>query len=148
MTSNWLVRCLAAAALCLGSGAVLADDLPYKDGPVTDVTSVRTKPGKYFEYLTWLGTHFKVEMEEAKKAGIVVSYAVFSATPRSPHDPDLYLVTTYPNFATFDTIDEKMSAIDKKLWGASPQKMDQQSGERDSIREILGDQIIRELILK
>ena len=57
-------------------------------------------------------------------------------------------MVTYPNYATLDTIEEKMAVIDKKLWSATPQKMDQTSGEREAIREILGEQVIRELILK
>ena len=143
-----LVRGLMVAAFCLGSGAVLADDLPYKQGPVTSVTSVRTKPGKFLDYITWLNGNYKAALEEAKKAGLVLSYGIYSGSPRSPHDPDLYLVVTYPNLATLDTFDDKMSAINKKLSGLTPQKMEQASGERESIRQILGNEILRELMLK
>ena len=146
--SKWIISCLMSTALIAFAGPILADDLPYKEGPVTDVTAVRTKPGKFFDYWGFLSKTFKAEMDEAKKQGIVVSYAVFEATPRTPHDPDLYLVVTYPNMATFDTINEKMNAISKKLWGTNPQQEDKASGERESIREILGDQIIRELQFK
>ena len=146
--SKWITACVMSTALCAFAGPVLADDLPFKEGPVTDVTAVRTKPGKFFDYWSFLSKTFKAEMDEAKKQGIVVSYAVFSATPRSPQDPDLYLVVTYPNMATFDTITDKMNAISKKLWGTNPQQEEKASGDRESIREILGDQIIRELQFK
>ncbi len=146
--SKWITGCLMSTALFALAGLILADDLPFKKGPVTDVTAVRTKPGKCFDCWSFLRRTFKAEMDEAKKQGIVVSYAVFEATPRTPHDPDLYLVVTYPNMATFDTINEKMNAISKKLWGTSPQQEDKASGGRESIREILGDQIIRELQFK
>jgi hypothetical protein len=148
MKSKWIVGGLLSAALWMLAGPVLADELPYKQGPVTDVTAVRTKPGKFFDYWAFLNKTFKAEMDEAKKQGIVLSYAIYQATPRSPHDPDLYLVVTYPNMAVFDTIDERMNAVSKKLWGTTPQQEDKASGDRESIREILGDEIIRELQFK
>jgi hypothetical protein len=146
--SKWLTACLMSTAMCAFAGLVLADDLPFKEGPVTDVTAVRTKPGKFFDYWSYLNKTFKAEMDEAKKQGIVVSYAIYAATPRSPRDPDLYLVVTYPNMATLDTINERMNAISKKLWGTSPQQEDKASGDRESIREIIGDELLRELQFK
>jgi hypothetical protein len=146
--SKWLTACLMSTAMCAFAGLVLADDLPFKEGAVTDVTAVRTKPGKFFDYWSFLNKTFKAEMDEAKKQGLVVSYAIYAATPRSPRDPDLYLVVTYPNMATLDTITEKMNAISKKMWGTSPQQEDKASGDRESIREIIGDEIIRELLFK
>ena len=67
------------------------------------------------------------------------------AEPRTPTDPDLYLVVTYPNMAAFDVETEKMTAIDKKLWG-SLKASDQGSADRESIRKILGTERIRELM--
>ncbi|HXQ31093.1 MAG TPA: hypothetical protein VN790_03865 [Steroidobacteraceae bacterium] len=148
MKSKWIISGLLSAAVWTFAGPVLADDLPFKEGPVTDVTSVRTKPGKFFEYWAFLAKDFKADMDEAKKQGLVVSYSVQAAIPRSPHDPDLYLVVTYPNMAAFDTLNEKMNAIAKKLRATSPQQEDKASGDRESLREILGDQIIRELQFK
>ena len=67
MTSKWLVRGLTVAACRLGSGAVLAADLAYKDDPVTNVTSVRTKPGKWFDYLPLLDTRSRPKWRKARR---------------------------------------------------------------------------------
>ena len=138
---------LAGLLLVAVSGAVSAADRPYTEGPVVDVTTVRTEPGKFDDYLRYLAGPYKQLMEEQKKAGIIVSYAVYQATPRGPHDPDLYLVTTYKNMAALDGLDARTDPIQEKIFGS----LDQQSAatiERGKLRTLIGSQHIRELVLK
>jgi hypothetical protein len=126
---------------------VVADDRPYTEGPVTEVTYIRTKPGMLEEYLKWVATTRKQEMEEFKKAGIIQSYAVYTAYPRTPHEPDLILTITYKNMAAMDDLNAKTDPIDKKIWG-SMESATKSSVDREKIREVLGSEIIRELKLK
>jgi hypothetical protein len=109
------------------------------------VTSVRTQPGKFNEYFRYLTGPYSQMMEQAKKEGLVTSYNFFGAQPKSPDEPDLYLVETYPNMAVFDTITEKMTAIANKVFG-SLQKTDEADANREEIRKILGSEMVRELI--
>ncbi|HTT01330.1 MAG TPA: hypothetical protein VMG11_04515 [Steroidobacteraceae bacterium] len=142
-----LGRVLCAVAVMTISGAVLAQGLPFKEGPVVDVTAIRTKDGKFLDYWNFLSTSWRREMEEAKKKGLVLSYTVYGATPRSPNDPDLYLVVTYANYAALDGLDEKMLTIDNGIFGSMKQGAEAQA-ERGAIRTVLGDEIIRELQFK
>lgn len=138
---------LAGLLLVAVIGAVSAADRPYTEGPVVDVATVRTEPGKFDDYLRYLAGPYKQLMEEQKKAGIIVSYAVYQATPRGPHDPDLYLVTTYKNMAALDGLDARTDPIQEKIFGS----LDQQSAatiERGKLRTLIGSQHIRELVLK
>lgn len=138
---------LAGLLLVAVIGAVSAADRPYTEGPVVDVATVRTEPGKFDDYLRYLAGPYKQLMEEQKKAGIIVSYAVYQATPRGPHDPDLYLVTTYKNMAALDGLDARTDPIQEKIFGS----LDQQSTatiERGKLRTLIGSQHIRELVLK
>jgi hypothetical protein len=127
--------------------SVAADELPYKQGPVTVVSSIKIKEGKFFDYWKFLNSAWRQENEEAKKQGLVLSYTIYQASPKTPADPDLYLVITYPNMAVFDTIDEKMAVIDKKIWG-SLQEAAKTDADRESIRTVLGSEMIRELDFK
>ena len=131
----------------LAFGLCVADELPYKEGTVTQVSSIKIKEGRFLDYWTFLSTSWRQEMEEAKKQGIVVSYTIFEAYAKTPHEPDLYLVVEYPNLAALDNIDEKMSAIDKKIWGSLKQAS-QSDADRDAIRTVLGAELIRELRFK
>ncbi len=124
-----------------------AADRPYTEGPVLDVTSVRTEPGMFDEYMKYLAGPYKQLMEEQKKAGIILDYSFYSVTPRGPDDPDLYLVTVFKNFAALDGLDDRTDAITEKVMGNAAQQTDA-TIKRGKLRTILGDEMMRELVLK
>jgi len=134
-------------AISILAQAALAADRPYKEGPVTIVTSVRTEPGHFDDYLAWLAGPWKKAAEAEKAAGVLLSYTVYSTSPRNPNEPDLYLLKTYKNMAAFDDMDAKLDPIYEKLQGSQAQQ-NQAMIDRGKIRTILGDEMIRELLLK
>lgn len=144
--SRFIVRFFASILFAiLGMAAMAQDTLPYKDGAVVIVTSVRTQPGKFNEYYRYLSGPYSRIMDQAKKDGIVSSYAFYGAQPRSPDTPDLYIVESYPNMAVFDTMTDKMTAISSKVFGSLKQA-DEADANREEIRKILGTELIRELV--
>jgi hypothetical protein len=134
-------------ALIAISGTSAAADRPYTEGTVTVVSSIRTVPGMSDDYMAWLAGPYKQAMEAQKAAGIIVSYAVYSAVPRGPNDPDLYLTTTYKNMAALDDMDAKLDPIYEKLQGPLAQQ-NKAYAERGKMRTIVGNEMIRELKLK
>lgn len=140
---------IAVAALSMGAiSAVFADDSKsYSEGPVSEVTSIRTKPGMFDAYMKWLDTTGKQLREDEKKAGLIVDYAVFATRPRSPGDPDIYLVITYKNMAALDGLEDRVEPIMRKIW-STRDAANKANVDRESLREILGSQIIRQLNLK
>ena len=140
---------LAVAALSMtATSTVLADDSKsYTEGPVAVVTAIRTKPGMFDAYMKWLDTTGKQIRDEQKKAGIILDYAIYSATPRSPNDPDLYMTITYKNMAALDGLDDRVEPIMKKIF-ASRDASNKAAADRESLREILGTELIRKLELK
>ena len=144
-----LLTAFAMTALSIGAiSPVLADDSKsYTDGPVKEVTAIRTKPGMFDTYLKWLDTTGKQLREEEKKAGLILDFEVYAAMPRWPHDPDLYMVVTYKNMAALDGLDDRFEPIRKKLW-ATRDAAAKADIDRESMREILGTELIRRLDLK
>jgi hypothetical protein len=139
---------LAAACACLFSAQVLADDTrAYKEGPVTQITYVKVKPGQFDNYMKWLDTNYKPLNEALMKAKVVVGYKVYEQDARDPHDADLILAVTYANMAALDNLDDRTDPIVEKFQG-SRDKQNQGFVERGSMREILGGKLVRELILK
>ena len=134
------------AAVTLGGTATAADRV-YTDGPVSVVTSVRTEPGQGNAYMKYLAATYKPMMEEAKKAGHILGYAVYSTQPRGPDDPNMYLVVTYKNMAAFDGLDDRMDAIQEKMVGSMDQR-DDAMAKRERMRTILGSEMIQQLMLK
>lgn len=137
---------LVAIALC-ALPALAQESRPYTDGNVLEVTSVLTKPGMFDEYMKYLAGSYRQEMEELKKIGVVIEFGIYGTTPRRPGDPDLYLVVTYKNMATLDTLNEKTEPIERKIFGSMKQAA-QGMIDRESMRTILGSELIRELKLK
>jgi hypothetical protein len=124
-----------------------AADRAYTDGPVSVVSSIRTEPGMFDAYMKYLASTYKQLMEEQKKAGIILDYAVYSTVPRGPNDPNLYLMVTYKNMAALDGLSDRTDAIQEKIIG-SPEVRDAKMIERGKMRTQIGSEMIRQLILK
>lgn len=138
---------LAGISMLFAVTGVEAADRPYSEGPVVQVSAVRTQPGMFEEYMKYLAGPYKQFMEDSKKAGLILDYSVYSAMPRGPDDPDLYLTVVYKNYAAPDGLTERSDALTEKIWGNMTQQMEADV-KRGQLRTILGDEVIRELVLK
>ena len=138
-----------AAFACLASAsvAVLADEHAYTEGSVVNVARIRTVDGKFDDYMNWIDTKWKQQQEIGKKAGNILSYAVYQVRPRGPEDADLLLVVTYKNWAALDGALARGDAIAKQVSG-SVAAAAQSQVERAKIRTVLGSADMQELILK
>ena len=129
------------------AATALADDgRVYQEGPVIEVSYIRTKPGKFDDYMKFLATTYRTLMEANKKAGLILDYNIYSATPRSPQDPDLLLTTTYPNMAALDRSEEADALAVKTIGSMASQN--QSAIDREALREVLGSELVRKLVLK
>jgi hypothetical protein len=143
--AHWAL--LAFASILAATGPARAADRPWTEGPVSVVNSIRTQPGMFDAYMKYLSTIWKSNMEEQKKAGIIVDYRVYSTTPRGPGEPNLYLVTTYANMAAMDGLADKNEAMLQRSFG-DVQQRSAAAIEREKMREQVGSEMIRELVLK
>jgi hypothetical protein len=129
----------------------MPDERGYTDGPVTEVAYVRVEYGHFEEYVAWLNAKWKPTMEAAKQAGLIVDYKVCRASPKSPDQPNIFLMITYKNMAVFagDIGDKAMDldAVAEKVIGSTEIQNQARVG-RNEYRTVLGYELIRELILK
>src|SRR5579872_6975787 len=140
--------CAAAfVGLAVTSFAAVADDHVYTEGPVVNVSAIRTEYGKFDEYMKYLDTTWKAEQEAAKKAGYIISYKVITVEPRGENDPDIYLVLTFKNWATLDGATAKGDEIAKQVEGTFEK---QYKGAVDIVksRRVLSSFTVQELNLK
>lgn len=124
-----------------------AEEPPYTEGTVMEMTFIRTKPGGEDDYLKFLATTWKSLHEQAKKDGLILSYHVISAPAANKDDWDLLLVVEYKNMAALDGLEDKMRPLIEKMAGSSA-KANEAATKRGEVREILGGKLCRELILK
>ena len=149
MTLVTRVLCAAGAVLSLTSLATIAraDGRDYNDGPVINVAAIRTVDGHFDEYMHWLATTFKKQQETAKAAGLITRYQVAVAQPRGPHDPDIYLITEYKNWAALDHLGSKFDQVSAQVEG-SVEKAAQSEADRAKIRTVLGSETVQVAELK
>jgi hypothetical protein len=134
---NHIAAFAAVLGLALTSAAAVADDHPFTEGPVVNVSAIRTEYGKFDEYMKFLDTTWKATQEAAKKAGYITSYKVISVEPRGENDADIYLVVYFKNWAALDGATAKGDAIAKEVMG-SLEAANQGAVDRGKIRRILG----------
>jgi hypothetical protein len=141
-----IVLSVGLAACLLAPVARAQDERHYTDGPVTEVDYIQVEYGHFEEYIDWLNATWKPTMEATKKAGLIIDYKVFSATPRTPDQPTIWLIITYKNMAALDKGVEQED-VAKKVIG-STEVQNKARVARSEYRHVLGTEYIRELVLK
>ena len=146
-----MTRALAAlGALVSLTGlcaVALADGRDWNDGPVLNVASIRTVDGHFDDYMHWLATAYKKQQEAAKAAGLITRWEVIVVEARNPHDPDIYLVTEYKNWAALDQLGGKFDKVLTQTEG-SLEAADKSEVDRAKIRTVLGSQTMQIAVLK
>ena len=122
------------------------DERQYTDGPVTDVAYIRVEYGRFEEYVDWLNSTWKPTMEATKKAGLIIDYKIFTAIPKSEDEPNIFRMITYENMAALDKGIE-LEAVAKQVIGTT-EVQNKARVSRNEYRQLLGSELIRELILK
>jgi len=85
-------------------------------------------------------------MEAMKKAGLVIDYRIFTATPKSLDQPNILRLITFKNMAALDRGVEQ-ERVAKRVIG-SIKVQNKARVARNEYRTLLGSELIRELILK
>ncbi len=147
LTRNRVTAFAAFFGLALASLSSFAEDRPYKEGPVVNVSAIRTEYGRFDDYMKFLDTNWKQEQEASKKAGLILSYEVLTVEPRGPDDPDIYLVVTYKNWAALDGIADKADGIAKQVYG-TVESANKGAIDRGKMRRTLGSTTMQVLDLK
>jgi hypothetical protein len=137
------------AALVCAFGLQARADEPraYKEGPVSVISFIKIKPGQFDNYMKYLDTTYKPLMEEYIKNKVILGYKVYQGQAHNPHDADLILSITYANMAALDNLNERTDSIAERLVGDRA-KRSQKAVDREALRELLGQETIRELVLK
>ena len=146
---NRVLGWMIAAVLVLGLFATSAGalELPYTVGTVWNITFIKAVEGMEEVYLTELKALMVPILEEAKKEGIILSYRVFSSPAATPGDWNLMMMTEFENMAALDGLDEKFLASYERIAGPDDDYV-KGAQHRNEIRQILGDKLAQELILK
>ena len=137
--------CLAVSSLSINARA--QDVRQYSEGPVTELDYIQVEYGHFEEYIDWLNSTWKPTMEAMKKAGLIIDYKVVRATPRTPDQPNIFLMITFRDGAAALDKGAELEEVAKKVIGSTEVQNKARVG-RNQYRKVLGIEYIRELILK
>ena len=142
MTRISRILCAAGVVLSFGSLATVAyaDGRDYNDGPVQNVSFIRTVDGHFDDYMHWLATTYKKQQEAAKAAGLITSYQVLVAQPHNPQDADIILITEYHLGSKFDQV---LAKVEGSVDAANKAEAD-----RSKIRTVMGSDNVQVAVLK
>jgi hypothetical protein len=140
-----LSTCLAVSSLSLTARA--QDVRQYTDGPVTELDYIQVEYGHFEEYIDWLNSTWKPTMEAFKKAGLIIDYKAVRATPKTPDQPNIFLMITFKDGAAALDKGVELEEVAKKVIGSTEVQNKARVG-RNQYRTVLGIEYVRELILK
>jgi hypothetical protein len=140
-----LSMCLAASSLSLNAHA--QDVRQYSEGPVTEMDYIQVEYGHFEEYIDWLNSTWKPTMEAMRKAGLIIDYKVVRATPKTPDQPNVFLMITFKDGAAALDKGAELEEVAKKVIGSTEVQNKARVG-RNQYRKVLGIEYVRELILK
>jgi hypothetical protein len=140
-----LSMCLAVSSFSLNARA--QDVRQYSEGPVTEVDYIQVEYGHFEEYIDWLNSTWKPTMEAFKKAGLIIDYKAVRATPKTPDQPNIFLMITFKDGAAALDRGVELEEVAKKVIGSTEVQNKARVG-RNEYRKVLGTEYVRELILK
>jgi hypothetical protein len=130
-----------------GQAETQLEGLPYREGTVFSLVFVRTKPGLTHEYLKTAATGWRRVAEQLKKDGLILSYKVFLGSAANKDDWDVMLMLEFKDMAALEGIDGKIQALFRKIIGPEHQ-VEAGYVKRAEMRDVLGQKVVREVILK
>ena len=147
ITKKLQIVALAALSLGIASLCSAQSDAPYNEGPVWNVTMVKTKAGMTDEYLKGIAKTLKASLEEAKKQNLVLDYKILLGDAATAQDFNILIMVESKNMAAQDNAREKFDPITRKVVGTTDQQQ-AMAVKRLDIREIIGTKLMREISLK
>jgi len=139
---------LAPVLLACTASVVGAQERPYTEGPVVSISYIRIKPGMFDKYMKYLDTDYKRTMEAQKKEGIILDYGVFSSPQTAEGDWNMVLTTTYKDMAALDNLRDRAEPIALRTTSKTVEQAAQANVARGEMRDLVGNRLLRQLILK
>jgi hypothetical protein len=119
----------------------------YEEGPVWQIMTFRTPPGKTELSLKNIATVWEHQLKLAVKEGVLVDYKVLTKWSSSPDDWNIMVIEIFPNMASYDTFWQDWAEIDAKTV-ETPEFEERFERVQSTGTEFLGTVFAREVRLK
>jgi hypothetical protein len=119
----------------------------YEEGPVWQIMTFRTAPGKTELHLKNIATVWEHQLKLAVEKDVLVDYKVLTKWSSSPDDWNIMVIEIFPNMASYDTFWEDWAAIDKETV-ETPEFRERFERLQSTGTQFLGTVFAREVRLK
>lgn len=120
----------------------------YEEGPVWQIMTFRTAPGKTEMHLRNIATAWEHQLKLAVKKRVLVDYKVLTKWSSSPDDWNIMVIEIFPNMASYDTFWEDWAAIDAETVETPEFQERLERLQSTAGTQFLGTVIAREVRLK
>lgn len=143
---NKIILFAIAVVFASALSAPAQSNAPYTEGPVWDITLVRTKHGMADAYFKSIYKTWHAVFQEAKKQGIIIDYKLLYGLASSPTDFDVISIVITKDYAFRDRARELIDPIARKIEGDT-KTQHARTAVRLDMREVLGYKHMREITL-
>ena len=119
----------------------------YEEGPVWQIMTFRTAPGKTELYLKNMATVWEHQLKLAVKKGVLIDYKVLTKWSSNPDDWNVMVIEIFPNMASYDTFWKDWADIDAETID-TPEFQERFDRLESTGTEFLGTVFAREIRLK
>jgi hypothetical protein len=130
---------------------LIAQSELYDQGTVWDLTFVKIKANMGDDYLKGLSKTWKSSMDLMVKEKLIKSYKILLGSAANKADFDLLLMIESENLASMDpdpVRDKKIMDLEKKIKDGMGDEYKKTIVNYETLREINGNKIMREIFLK
>ena len=131
--------------------ALRAQSELYDQGTVWELTFVKLKANMGDDYLKGLSKTWKASMDMLVGEKLIKSYKILMGSAANRADFDMVLMIESENLASFDpdpVRDKKIADLEKKIRDGMGDEYRKTIVNYETLREITGNKIMREIFLK
>jgi hypothetical protein len=119
----------------------------YEEGPVWQMMTFRTKPGRTELHLRNIATVWEHQLKLAVQKGVLEDYKVLTKWSSNPDDWNIMVIEIFPNMASYDTFWQDWAAIDAETVDTDEYK-ERREGLQPTGTQFLGTVFAREIRLR
>lgn len=119
----------------------------YDEGPVWQIMTFRSAPGKTELFLKNIATVWEHQLKLAVEKNVLNDYKVLTKWSASPDDWNIMVIEIFPNMASYDTFWKDWAEIDKETV-ERPDFLQRFDDLEETGTEFLGTVFAREVHLK